>query len=68
MGKTQGVAVACGEHISHLFFTNDSLIFYKASLEQWAKVKNILNIYARGLRKIINEDKSTIFKCMTKSI
>lgn len=47
MGETQGVAVACGEqHISHLFFTDDSLIFYKASLKEWAKVKNILNIYA----------------------
>ena len=34
--------------ISHLLFTDDSLLFFKGSIDQALTIKNILNMYERG--------------------
>lgn len=61
-GEIQGVVIARGgNRLSHLFFANDNLLFCRASLAKWTKLKNILSLYEKGLGHIINELKSTIF-------
>lgn len=50
MGDIQGMGVARGgRRISHLFFANDSILFYQATCEEWSRIKALLSIYENGL-------------------
>lgn len=61
-GDIQGVTAGSGDNkISHLFFTDDSILFCNASLEDWIKVKAILKLYERVSGQMVNDQKSSLF-------
>ena len=47
--------------ISHLLFADDSLIFTKATTEDWTNLKAIFYCYATASRQIFNYEKSSMF-------
>ena len=48
-GHIQGVAICRnGPRVSHLFFADDSILFYRAKEEECQKILDILAIYERG--------------------
>ncbi|KAG8654446.1 hypothetical protein MANES_05G130301v8 [Manihot esculenta] len=49
-----------GPQISHLFFANDSLIFFRANVQEALELKRILRIYENAYGKLINFKKSSI--------
>lgn len=60
-GKMRGISVArSAPTISHLFFVNDSYIFFKANLTESVNLKNLLNQYATASGQIINFNISSI--------
>lgn len=46
--------------ISHLLFADDSLLFFKGSIDQALTIKNILNMYERGTGQLLSPDKCSI--------
>ncbi|KAK2652154.1 hypothetical protein Ddye_012010 [Dipteronia dyeriana] len=46
--------------ISHMFFTDDSILFYKASPANCDRIKEILKVYEKGSDQQINLNKSKI--------
>ena len=51
MGRIKGVPVCKGApQISHLFFVDDSIIFYRATLEEANRVSQVLKDYKRESR------------------
>lgn len=43
-GDIQGVAVSRDDRcISHLFFADNSIIFYRVTQDEWIKIKTILH-------------------------
>lgn len=57
----KGIPIARGRFsISHLFFANDSLVFFKAAKEWCVAVKKCLTSYERASGQMINFDKSAI--------
>lgn len=64
-GHIRGVAICrnCPD-VSHLFFANDSVLFYHAK-EKCQKILDILAIYERGSGQKINRDKTNIFSTPT---
>ncbi|KAK9987988.1 hypothetical protein SO802_028227 [Lithocarpus litseifolius] len=61
-GLLRGVA-ACpkGPKISHLFFVDDSLIFYKANIEECSTLEEILDIYECSTGQQLNREKTSLF-------
>lgn len=49
-----------GPGISHLLFADDSLIFFKVSLDQALTIKNILTVYEEGTGQLLSPDKCLI--------
>ena len=47
--------------INHLFFADDSLLFYRANEVEWARVQEILETYERALGQQLNRVKTLIF-------
>uniref|UniRef100_A0A8I6WPS9 Reverse transcriptase domain-containing protein n=1 Tax=Hordeum vulgare subsp. vulgare TaxID=112509 RepID=A0A8I6WPS9_HORVV len=47
--------------ISHLFFTDDSLILFKANKESAEQIQHILRVYKASSDQTINKDKSAVF-------
>ena len=61
-GEINGVAICHnGPRISHLFFTDDSVVFCRAREEECQKIIDLLSIYERGSGQKINRDKTNIF-------
>ncbi|KAK2657148.1 hypothetical protein Ddye_010200 [Dipteronia dyeriana] len=52
--------------ISHLFFTDDSMLFAQATVTNCVSIKHILDVYALALGQIINFDKPAM--CVSPSI
>jgi hypothetical protein len=50
-----------GPIVSHLFFADDSLLFYKASVEACQFLKDVLNVYGQASGQRLNEDKTGLF-------
>ena len=50
-----------GPKITHHFFVDDCLLFCRATLAEWEKIKNILNIYEAASGQMVNKDKTTLF-------
>ncbi|KAK3197915.1 hypothetical protein Dsin_021330 [Dipteronia sinensis] len=46
--------------ISHLFFTDDSVLFCKATVATCAEISRVLKVYERGSGQIVNLQKSNI--------
>ena len=61
-GHIQGVAICWnGPKVSHLFFVDDSVLFWSAKEEECQKILDILAIYERGSGQKINRDKTNVF-------
>jgi hypothetical protein len=61
-GKITGLSIAKrGTKINHLFYADDSLLFYRASIPEWAQEQAILDKYERALSQKLNRDKMSIF-------
>ncbi|XP_021597623.1 uncharacterized protein LOC110603924 [Manihot esculenta] len=50
-----------GPQISHLFFADDSLIFFKANVQEALELKRILRMYENASGQVVNFQKSSIF-------
>ncbi|XP_042954544.1 uncharacterized protein LOC122290947 [Carya illinoinensis] len=60
--ELKGVVVARGgTRVSHLLFTDDCIIFGKASWSEWRKIMSILELYEKASGKSLNKQKTTIF-------
>ena len=46
--------------VSHLLFTDDILLFFRANRESAKEIKEVLNIYCQASRQRINMDNSSI--------
>ena len=53
-------AARYGPKVSHLFFANDSLFFYKANKADCEVLSNILKSYEEASGQVINLDKSRV--------
>lgn len=59
--KIHGIKVARGSPtITHLFFADDNLLFFKANKENCMAVKECLQVYEEASGQYINFDKSAI--------
>ncbi|KAK6128385.1 hypothetical protein DH2020_037861 [Rehmannia glutinosa] len=47
--------------VSHLFFADDSLLFFRASLVECNQLKKLLELYKRASGQVVNFGKSGIF-------
>lgn len=47
--------------ITHLFFVNDSLIFYQATLEECTELECIFSLYEAVSSQQLNKNKTTLF-------
>nr|XP_027125355.1 uncharacterized protein LOC113741893 [Coffea arabica] len=47
--------------LSHLFFADNTLIFYKANKEEADKVMKLWKMYGKALGQVINAEKSSVF-------
>lgn len=60
-GNIHGIRVARGApSVSHLFFTDDSLLFFKATNFEAQEVKKCLMLYCNASGQLVNFDKSNI--------
>lgn len=62
LGNLNGVQVCRrAPQISHLLFTDDSIIFCKASIEENSRVIKILTDYERDSGQKLNREKASLF-------
>jgi hypothetical protein len=50
-----------GPKLSHLFFTDDSIIFCNANSVEWRRIMRILGIYEKGSGQKLNLQKTSLF-------
>lgn len=68
-GKIHGCKVARRATIvSHLFFADDSFLFYRSNLEECSQLKLILSQYQEASRQTVNFNKSTVYFSRNTSI
>jgi hypothetical protein len=61
-GKITGLPIARGgTKINHLFFTDDNLLFCRASILEWVRIQEVLEIYERASGQKLNQEKTSIF-------
>ena len=61
-GFLSGVSICKnGPRVSHLFFANDSVLFFRTEESECQVILDILSIYERGSGQKINKDKTNIF-------
>ncbi|XP_075491149.1 uncharacterized protein LOC142529488 [Primulina tabacum] len=60
-GLFRGVKIAptCPS-VCHLFFADDSLVFFRATIQEGARVKECLSLYEKASGQLINYDKSAV--------
>ena len=54
-------ALGGGLRVSHLFFTNDSLIFGRATVKECAEIQRVLQVYEQSFRQQLNQVKTSLF-------
>lgn len=50
-----------GTKINHLFFADNSLLFCRASILEWARIQKALEVYEKAFGQKLNRDKTSIF-------
>ncbi|XP_065625439.1 secreted RxLR effector protein 78-like [Quercus suber] len=61
-GDIKGVSICRnGPKLTHLLFADDSLLFYRATIQECRKVMKILAAYEKVLGQRLNGDKMTLF-------
>ena len=61
-GHIKGIAVSrWAPRISHLLFTDDSIIFCRASIKECDRVIKVVEDYERDLVKKLNKEKTSLF-------
>ena len=61
-GDMEGLAVSRGgPRLSHLFFADDSLIFYKASMDECNSLQRILQVYEQASGQQLSRAKTSLF-------
>ena len=50
-----------GPILSHLFFADDSIIFYKASIENCDSLQHVLNVYELASGQQLNRAKTSLY-------
>ncbi|XP_035551748.1 uncharacterized protein LOC118349904 [Juglans regia] len=61
-GLISGFPITRGSlSVNHLFFTDDSLVFCKAQLQEWGRLHNILSSYESASSERLNPEKSSIY-------
>ena len=61
-GRIHGYSLCrSGPKISYLFFTNDSLLFCHAKVEEVKAIQDILKVYEKASGQQINAEKTTLF-------
>ena len=62
VGELKGISISWnGPQLTHLLFVDDSLLFYRATIEVCRKIMKILEIYEEGLGQKVYKNKTTIF-------
>jgi hypothetical protein len=62
LGELEGVPTSKrGPQLNHLFFVNDSLLFYRADLGHWNRLSVILKNYEEVSRQKLNTSKTGIY-------
>ena len=62
MGLLRGVGVSKqAPMVSHLFFADDSIIFCRATMEEYKQVAEVLDTYEKESGQKINKDKTSLF-------
>jgi hypothetical protein len=46
--------------VSHLLFADDTLLFFRASVDEATRVKNVMDVYAKGTAQLISPSKCSI--------
>ena len=60
-GSMQGVSVCKGEPLlSHLFFADDNIIFYKASIMECDSLQRVQKVYELASRQQLNKAKTSL--------
>ncbi|XP_031094434.1 uncharacterized protein LOC115998904 [Ipomoea triloba] len=60
-GKIHGIRVVRGApSVSHLFFADDSLLFFRATDSEVHEIKSCLDLYSSASGQLVNYDKSSI--------
>ena len=58
----EGVKICRGSpRLSHLFFADDSLIFYKAMLKECDELQRLLTVYEKASGQQLNHAKTSLF-------
>ena len=61
-GKMEGISICRGgPRISHIFFADDSIVFYKASTEECDALQWILGVYENSSGQQLNRSKTSLF-------
>jgi hypothetical protein len=61
-GKITGLPIARGgTKINHLFFADDSLLFCRATIAEWAHIQEILEKYKKASGQKLNREKTSLF-------
>ena len=61
-GSLTGVPTSkFGPRVSHIFFADDSLLFYRSSIPQWNSLTNLLHTYEESSGQWLNNNKTAIF-------
>ena len=61
-GQIRGVSICKkGPRLTHLFFVNDSLLFYRACIAECHKIQALLCSYERAFGQQLNRSKTSLF-------